>query len=156
MAASSRASRDLAKSSFSCSNFPQCDVIANALEDLPAKYATHVKTAYVKKSRFQKKGKKEPAAKKASSSKKTSAKKSAPKQKLLKLSPELAAVLREKELTRPETIKKLWDYIKSHKLQDPKNKRLIKPDAKLAKVFNSKNAVDMMKLSGIINQHLKA
>lgn len=139
---------------FSCSNFPQCDVIANALEDLPAKYATHEKTAYVKKSRFQKKGKKEPAPKKAT--RKATAKKSAPKQKSLKLSPELADVLGEKELSRPETIKKLWDYIKSHKLQDSKNRRLIKPDAKLAKVFGSKNAVDMMKLSGIINQHLKS
>ncbi len=141
---------------FSCSNFPQCDVIANALEDLPTKYATHVKTAYVKKSRFQKKGKKEVAPKKATSSKKSPAKKSPPKQKALKLSPELADVLGEKELSRPETIKKLWDYIKSNKLQDPKNKRLIKPDAKLAKVFGSKNAVDMMKLSGILNQHLKS
>ncbi len=147
---------------FSCSNFPQCDVIANALEDLPAKYATHVKTAYVKKNRFQKKGKKESASKKEPSSKKKSpakkakAKKSAPKQKSVKLSPELAAVVGEKELSRPEVVKKLWEYIKSNKLQDPKNKRLIQPDAKLAKVFGNKDALDMMKLAGVLNKHLKS
>jgi len=140
---------------FSCSNFPQCDVIANALEELPKKYATHVKTAYVKKNRFQKKGKKEAGAPQAAA-KKASAKKSAPKLKPRKLSADLAALLGEKELTRPEVIKKLWDYIKANKLQDPKNKRLIQPDEKLAKIFKSKNPVDMMKLSGIINQHLKS
>ena len=43
---------------FSCSNFPACDVIANALEDLPTKYATHQKTAYVKKTALAGRGKK--------------------------------------------------------------------------------------------------
>jgi DNA topoisomerase I len=139
---------------FSCSNFPACDVISNALEELPKKYATHQKTAYVKKSRFGRKGKKEEApAKKAPAKKKAKTK---IKQQIVKLSAELAAVLGEKELTRPEVVKKIWDYIKAHKLQDPENKRLIQPDAKLAKVFGSKNAVDMMKLSGILNKHLKS
>jgi DNA topoisomerase-1 len=136
---------------FSCSTFPNCDVIANALEDLPTKYAGHAKTAYVKKGRFQKKG----APEKKGSPKKGSKKKTPTQQKQFKLSPELAALLREKELSRPETVKKVWEYIKANQLQDPKNKRLIKPDAKLAKVFGSKNSIDMMKLSGILNQHLK-
>lgn len=140
---------------FSCSNFPDCDVIANKLEDLPTKYANHTKTAYVsKKSRFQKKGKKESEPKKAKGAKK-SASKSKIKQSPLHLSPELAAVLEEKELTRPEVIQKMWAYIKKNNLQDSKNKRLICPDAKLAKVFGSKEPVDMMKLSGLINRHLK-
>lgn len=137
---------------FSCSNFPNCDVIANALEDLPTKYVHHPKTAYVKKNRFQKKEKKEAPAVKSRGIKKS--KKGASKQKSLKLSEDLAKVVGEKELPRTEIIKKLWEYIKTNKLQDPKNKRLIKPDAKLAKVFKSKEPVDMMKLSGIINQHI--
>jgi DNA topoisomerase-1 len=45
---------------FSCSNFPDCDVIVNELEDLREKYPHHPKTAYVKKPKkaFFKKGKK--------------------------------------------------------------------------------------------------
>ena len=142
------------KTFFSCSNFPACDVIANALEDLPTKYVGHQKTAYVKKSRFGKKGKKEttaPAAKKKSPKKSASKGKQPP----LKLSSELTDLLGEKELSRPEVVKKVWDYIKANHLQDPKNKRQIIPDAKLAKVFGSKDAIDMMKLSGILNHHFK-
>ncbi len=141
------------KTFFSCSNYPDCDVIGNALEDLPAKYPHHEKTPYVKKSRFKKKG-----AAAAEKSKKAPAKKKAKKssQPALKLSAELEAIVGEASLSRPEVIKKVWEYIKSHDLQDPKNKRLIQPDEKLAKVFGGKKAVDMMKLSGILNKHLKS
>lgn len=46
------------KTFFSCSNYPDCDVIVNDLEQLPEKYHNHPKTAYVKKTkgRFGKKG----------------------------------------------------------------------------------------------------
>ncbi|MBF8262521.1 MAG: topA [Parachlamydiales bacterium] len=144
---------------FSCSNFPACDVIANKLEDLPTKYASHPKTAYVKKNRFGKKSKKEAETKKTPPKKakgKKTAAKTKIKQPLVKLSAELSAVLGEKELTRPEVVKKIWEYIKANKLQDPKNKRLIVPDAKLAKVFGGKAAVDMMKMAGLLNKHLKS
>lgn len=57
-------------------------------------------------------------------------------------------------LSRPEVTKKLWEYIKSNNLQDPKNKRIIKPDAKLAKVIG-KNPIDMMKLASALSKHLK-
>jgi DNA topoisomerase-1 len=60
------------KTFFSCSNFPQCNVIANALEDLPVKYLNHPKTAYVKKSRFSKKETKGFPSKKGVSRKKRS------------------------------------------------------------------------------------
>jgi DNA topoisomerase-1 len=146
---------------FACSTFPDCDVIGNSLEDLPKKYPNHPKTAYVKKSRFKKKGEKGDAAAekkggKASPKKKKGKAKTAPRaQKAYQLSPELAKVVGEKELSRPAVVKKLWEYIKAHKLQDPKNKRLIQPDDLLAKVFGSKKAVDMMKLSGLLTTHLK-
>ena len=68
---------------------------------------------------------------------------------------DLASIVGSSELTRGEVIKKLWDYIKANNLQDPKNKRLIVPDAALAKVFGSKEPVDMMKLAGIVNKHLE-
>ena len=53
----SRKSR-FGKTFFSCSNFPDCDVIVSTLDQLESKYdASHPKTAYVKKARFGKKGK---------------------------------------------------------------------------------------------------
>ena len=141
------------KTFFSCSNYPDCDVIGNSLEELPAKYLNHPKTPYVKKSRFKKKGSEASGGKRASAKKKTKTKKSQP---ALTLSPELAEIVGATELSRPEVIKKVWEYIKSHDLQDPKNKRLIQPDEKLSIVFGSKKPVDMMKLSGILNKHLKS
>jgi len=135
------------KTFFSCSNYPDCDVIGNTLEELPQKYANHLKTPYVKKSRF--KGKTASKAKKRS--KKT--KDSPLTQTTYKLSAELADVLGIHEASRPDATKKLWEYIKSHKLQDKKNKRLIVPDAKLARVFGTKESVDMMKLAGLLSKH---
>jgi DNA topoisomerase I len=139
---------------FSCSNFPDCDVIVNNLDDLNEKYQDHPKTPYVKKPRKGKFGtkKEEKEEKKIASKEK---KKAAPrKQAALKLSKELEEVVGAKELSRPEVVKKVWDYIKEHKLQDPKNKRHIVPDAKLAKVLGGKKPIDMMKLSGLLSKHL--
>lgn len=48
---------------YSCSNFPDCDVIANQLEELSTKYADHPKTPYVKKKTTVKRKAKEPAKK---------------------------------------------------------------------------------------------
>jgi DNA topoisomerase-1 len=36
-----------------------------------------------------------------------------------------------------------------------KNKRMIVPDKKLAKVFGSKESIDMMKLAGKLGKHLE-
>ncbi|PIS00779.1 MAG: type I DNA topoisomerase [Chlamydiae bacterium CG10_big_fil_rev_8_21_14_0_10_35_9] len=123
------------KTFYSCSNFPDCDVIVNDLNDLSSKYKDHPKTPY-----------KKPKRGKSSTGKKG---------KLLQLSKELADVVGAKELTRGDIIKKMWEYIKSHNCQDPNNKRNIVPDDKLAKVFGSKEPIDMMKLAGIIKPHIK-
>ena len=140
---------------FSCSNFPDCDVIVNNLDDLDHKYQDHPKTAYVKKAKKgkfgAKKGAPAPAEKKAPTKKKAAAR----KQPAHKLSKELQAVVGASELSRPEVVKKMWDYIKEHNLQDKKNKRLIVPDAKLAKIFGSKEPIDMMKLSGLLSKHIE-
>ncbi|MES2344400.1 MAG: type I DNA topoisomerase [Chlamydiota bacterium] len=140
---------------FSCSNYPDCDVIVNDLDDLETKYPDHPKTAYIKK---EKKGAKKTSAKgKAPAKSKSAKKKPAAKrqQAALKLSQELQAVVKDAELPRTEVVKKMWDYIKEHGLQDPKNKRIILPDAKLAKIFGSKDPVDMMKLAGLLSPHMK-
>jgi upstream activation factor subunit UAF30 len=71
------------------------------------------------------------------------------------LSASLQAVVGKGKLTRPQIVKKLWAYIKSHRLQDAKKRRLICPDTKLAEVFGSKRPVDMLKMSGLLNKHIK-
>ncbi len=71
------------------------------------------------------------------------------------VSPELEEIIKTKRCTRPEIVKKLWAYIKAHKCQDTKNKRMINPDAKLAKVIGSR-PVDMLKLAGCISKHVKS
>ncbi len=132
-------------------------MIVNNIDDLNEKYPNHPKTAYVKKpSRFAKGGKgksKKGEAKKEGKTKKSTKPKR--EQKSYTVSKELQAVIGEKEISRPELIKKTWDYIKEHDLQDPKNKRMIVPDAKLAKVFGSKKPVDMMKLAGLLSKHIE-
>lgn len=70
-------------------------------------------------------------------------------------SPELAAVIGKDPLPRTEMTKKIWDYIKEHKLQDTQNKRLINADDKLKKVFNGKDQISMFELAKEMNQHVK-
>lgn len=148
---------------FACSNFPDCDIIANSLEQMEEKYQNHPKTAYIskkpKKEPAGKKGKKEATPKKKTATKKKSAKKTTTTkkpaaQKAYTLSKELVAIVGDSELSRPQITKKLWDYIKEHELQDPKNKRMIVPDKKLAKLFGSDDSIDMMKLASIISKHV--
>lgn len=141
------------KTFFSCSEFPACDVIVNKIDDLAEKYPNHPKTAYVKKERWKKQGKESKVEPKKEKVKKTKGK-SKTSAFSFKLSDALKAVVGVQEASRPEVVKLLWDYIKKHKLQNPKNKRQIVPDAKLAKVFGSKKPIDMMKLASYLSEHL--
>jgi DNA topoisomerase III len=65
----------------------------------------------------------------------------------------LAAVIGEGAVSRPEVVKKLWDYIKAHGLQDAADKRKVNADAKLRPVFG-KDQVTMFEIAGIVGQHL--
>ncbi len=70
------------------------------------------------------------------------------------LSAELAEVVDTKKATRPQVVKKLWAYIKSKKLQDSKNRRMINPDKKLGAVLGNRQ-ISMLKMAGAISKHLK-
>jgi chromatin remodeling complex protein RSC6 len=67
----------------------------------------------------------------------------------------LAAVVGSEPQPRTEVTKRIWDYIKQHNLQDPKDKRTIRADAKLKKVFDGKDAVSMFEMTKLVNAHLK-
>lgn len=134
------------KTFFSCTNFPDCDVIVSTFDQIEAKYnTTHPKTPYVKKGKRGKFGKKGETEKKP---------KKKMTQHLYKVSADLAKIVGTDQISRPEATKKIWDYIKAHKLQDPKNKRRIVPDAALSKIIG-KEPIDMMKLSSFLTKHLK-
>ncbi|SKC97494.1 SWIB/MDM2 domain-containing protein [Chitinophaga ginsengisegetis] len=70
-------------------------------------------------------------------------------------SAELAAVIGTTALPRTEIVKKVWDYIKKHNLQDTANKRMINADDKLNKLFGGKKQISMFDLAKVISVHVK-
>lgn len=74
--------------------------------------------------------------------------------KPVSVSDALAEVVGSGPMPRTEVTKKVWEYIKKHKLQDTKNKRRINPDAKLAKVLGSSSSIDMFEMTSKISAHL--
>lgn len=68
----------------------------------------------------------------------------------------LAQVVGAKAIPRTEVVKKLWVYIKKNKLQDPKNRRNVRADASLSKVFGGKSVVSMFEMTKLVSKHLKA
>src|SRR5215207_2672327 len=75
-------------------------------------------------------------------------------QRPLQPSEALAAVVGPGPLPRGEVVSKVWDYIKSHNLQNPENRREILADDKLRKVFG-KDKVTMFEMNKHLAQHLK-
>jgi len=106
---------------------------------------------------------KKPAAKKAVAKKapakkanaKTTRKPNAAFMKPLTPSAALAAVVGTNPLPRTDVTKKVWDYIKKHKLQDSVNRRNINADDKLKAVFGGKKTVSMFEMTKLISGHLK-
>ena len=114
------------------------------------------KKATTKKAPAKKAAPKKAIAKKAAAPKKAKSarKPNAAFMKALTPSPALADVIGAAAAARTEVVKKLWAYIKKNNLQNPKNKRNILADDKLAKVFGKKE-VSMFELAGLIGKHLK-
>jgi hypothetical protein len=75
-------------------------------------------------------------------------------QKPLQPSEELAAVVGTSPLPRGEVVSKIWEYIRSHNLQNPENRREILADGKLTKVFG-KDKVTMFEMNKHLTRHLK-
>ncbi len=75
--------------------------------------------------------------------------------KPMNLSEDLQAVIGAGPMSRGEVVKKLWEYIKKHDLQNPANKRNILADDKLKKVFGGKGEVTMFEMTKLVSAHLK-
>ena len=106
--------------------------------------------------------KKAPAVKTAASAKKAAAKKAVPAKKrtpnaafmkAMTPSAALAAIIGAKPVPRTEVTKKVWEYIKANKLQDPAKRTMINGDAKLKEIFK-KAQVSMFEMTKLINGHL--
>ena len=74
--------------------------------------------------------------------------------KPMQLSEDLEAVVGKGPLSRGEVVKKIWEYIKKHDLQNPANKRNILADDKLKKVFGGKSEVTMFEMTKLVSGHL--
>jgi len=123
-----------------------------------------------KKSAAKKPAAKKPAAKTAAkkapakkAAKKAAKKPAAPKKhrkpnaafmKPMNPSATLGAVIGSAPMPRTEVTKKIWDYIKKNKLQDPVNKRMINADEKLKAVFGGKAKVSMFEMTKLVSNHL--
>lgn len=75
--------------------------------------------------------------------------------KPMNLSPELEAVVGKGPMPRGEVVKKMWEYIKKHDLQNPANKRNILADEKLKPVFGGKSEVTMFEMTKLASGHMK-
>ena len=75
-------------------------------------------------------------------------------QKPLQPSEELAAVIGSRRRSRGQVVSKVWDYIRSHNLQNPENRREILADDKLRKIFG-KDKVTMFEMNKHLAQHLR-
>ena len=75
-------------------------------------------------------------------------------QQPLKPSQDLAAIVGANSLSRGEVVSKVWTYIKSNKLQNPKDGREILADEKLRKIFG-KDKVTMFEMNKHLAAHLK-
>jgi chromatin remodeling complex protein RSC6 len=82
------------------------------------------------------------------------AKKNSAFMKSMQPSEELSKIVGTEPLPRSEVTKKIWDYIKKNKLQNPENKREILADDKLQPIFGGKK-LDMFQMTKAVNKHLK-
>ncbi len=73
--------------------------------------------------------------------------------KPLNLSDELEAVVGKGPMPRGQVVKKLWEYIKKHDLQNPANKRNIFADDKLRPLFG-KDEVNMFEMTKLVSGHM--
>lgn len=67
----------------------------------------------------------------------------------------LAAIVGAQPMPRTEVTRRVWDYIKEHKLQDTHNPRRIHADLRLKKILGGNATVSINELTRVISNHLK-
>ncbi|KAF8839399.1 SWIB-domain-containing protein [Paxillus ammoniavirescens] len=69
------------------------------------------------------------------------------------LSDPLSTLVGVEKLSRPQVVKKLWEYIHGHELQNPSNKKEIICDDAFRAVF-AVDKIDMFRMNKVLGQHL--
>ncbi|XP_022855992.1 upstream activation factor subunit spp27-like [Olea europaea var. sylvestris] len=73
--------------------------------------------------------------------------------KVQNVSPALAKFIGSSEASRSGAVKKIWEYVKSHNLQNPDNKREIYCDDTLKTIFDGKDKVDFPGIAKLLSNH---
>ncbi|XP_073135922.1 upstream activation factor subunit spp27-like [Henckelia pumila] len=73
--------------------------------------------------------------------------------KVQTVSPALAEFIGSPETSRSGAVKKVWEYVKSHNLQNPANRREIFCDDKLKTIFDGKDKVDFPGIAKLLTNH---
>lgn len=71
------------------------------------------------------------------------------------LSESLSVIVGVDKLSRPQVVKRLWEYIRGHELQNPSNRREIMCDDNMRAVFGTEK-VDMFRMNKVLGRHLHA
>ncbi|XP_019182184.1 PREDICTED: upstream activation factor subunit UAF30-like [Ipomoea nil] len=98
------------------------------------------------------------AAAKSSTSSTPPATAAAQKKGILKsvpVSPALGKFLGASEASRTDAVKKVWEHIKAHNLQNPTNKKEINCDEKLKAIFNGRDKVGFLEIAKLLSQHFQ-
>ena len=66
----------------------------------------------------------------------------------------LSAIIGSEPLPRTEVTRKVWEYVRSHNLQDPQNKTFIHADQPLREVFGGKDRVSMFEMTRLVFEHV--
>ena len=68
----------------------------------------------------------------------------------------LAAIVGHEPRPRNDIYNRVWDYIRAHNLHDPDNKRHIRADEKLRRVFDGQDWIPMTELARYVYKHTTA
>ncbi|KAM0935753.1 putative transcription regulator SWI/SNF-BAF60b family [Dioscorea sansibarensis] len=75
--------------------------------------------------------------------------------KPLAVSPAMRDFLGVPEVSRPDALKKIWEHIKLHQLQNPANKREILCDEMLKSIFDGRDKVGMLEIAKLVFSHFQ-
>ncbi|SCV04449.1 LAME_0H18514g1_1 [Lachancea meyersii CBS 8951] len=121
-------------------------------EDLAGKDAAIAKSLSKKLKSGKKKSQDGSAVSKPKKKRKTSENGNALSQNKMILSPELQELVKEPEMARTQVVKKVWEYIREHDLQNPSDRREIMCDDKMKPIFGAKTT--MFALNKSLSKHI--
>ncbi|KAI4327894.1 hypothetical protein L6164_020305 [Bauhinia variegata] len=74
-------------------------------------------------------------------------------QKPVPVSSQLGKFLGASQASRSEAVKKVWEHVKLHNLQNPSNKKEIFCDEKLKTIFDGKDSVGFTEIAKLLSKH---